>query len=141
MAWRANILSVAKVGGNVVPRIQFLDDETEETFVIEPAADNWTVRSLAEFCERRIVSLEARDQAALEIKAGPVTLPRDSDDETSLAAREAMMFFAIRSERLGLESALNDGNLKDQTRLDELRIAEKTAFRTEYAADPRYGKR
>tara|TARA_R110000868_G_scaffold193025_1_gene437663 strand:+ start:277 stop:525 length:249 start_codon:yes stop_codon:yes gene_type:complete len=80
MAWKAELMTVAKNEGNVVATVKFTDDTTGETFNFDVRGNDLTPDSLALFCENTIKVREARDTAYVQLEAmqkGLITLPRE----------------------------------------------------------------
>lgn len=79
MAWSAQLSKAEVAGGNVVATVIFTNglDSLEERV----PGNDLTPERLAEFVKRRIVGLEARDAALIDLKLGegqPIT-PKDQD--------------------------------------------------------------
>ncbi len=81
MTWKASLMKpVEKRDGNVVATVKFSSD-AGESFVQEVMASDLTETSLAAFCQRVVLSREARDRSFDGLSAkqpGIIRLPRDA---------------------------------------------------------------
>lgn len=144
MAWSATKLSVTKSGGNVVAKVRFAESVTGDNFTQDIPAQDLSEFSLATFCQRVIVGLEARDAAFAKITpTGPVILPRDASDPDVIAAVAAAAaadaFFVLYAAYNNLLAQAAKGIIKpDDPAIAAAADAMKAAFLPEYAKDPRF---
>lgn len=143
MAWNAEVLKVTKNEGNVVATVRFAETVTGETFSRDVPAQDLSPDSLAAYCQRVIVGLEARDQAAKTIAVGPVTLPRDASDQATkdkiAADAAADAFFVLLADYNALQAQVAKKIIApDAKAVSDAANAMKAAFLPEYASDPRF---
>lgn len=143
MAWTAEVIKVTKNEGNVVAAVRFAETVTGEKFERDVPAQDLSPDSLAAYCQRVIVGLEARDLAAQTIVPGPVTLPRDATDQATkdkiAAAMAADAFFVLLADYNALQAQVAKGIIApDDKTVSQAALAMKTAFLPEYASDPRF---
>lgn len=141
MAWTATVIGISTNEANIVARVNFV--QAGETITRDVPAQDLSPESLAAYCQRVIIGLEARDAGRAALKIGAVTLPRDATDQPTkdklAAIAAADGFFLLLGTHNGFQLQIAKGILKaDDPAATDAAAAMKAAFLPEYASDPRF---
>lgn len=132
--WTAELKSHRVVETMVEATVVFTSDKGE-TITELPRGDNLDADQLKVWAARRIASLQARDDAAATLVAGPIVIEQKSAEEIAADA-----FFVKLADYNAAKVSVEKGFLKETDPAFQAKaVAVKAAYLPEYEKDQRFG--
>lgn len=141
MTWTndsAEIISITKDKGLVIPIVRFTDPDTGETIEQDFRADDIDMDRLKNQVRKRIASLQTRDTAASTLVVGKIDLSesKPSEDEKSAVAFFDTLYALNDLNRLVEKGLMKPDDPDIQAKMAE--IKQGLSDHPEYAKDSRF---